>query len=210
MVYDYKKEFKALYAPATTPTIIDVPPMQFLAVRGQGDPNEEDGAYSRAVQLLYSTSYTLKMSHRGPYKMDGFFEYVVPPLEGFWWQDQLHGVDYSRKADFQWISLIRLPDFISAKDVDWAVAAASAKTKSDYSAVQILRYDEGLCVQCMHIGPYDNEPETVAKMQLFAEEGGFLMDLSDERYHHEIYISDPRKVKADKMKTIIRHPIRRA
>lgn len=209
MAFDYKKEYKEFYAPPKVPTIIDIPPMNYLAVRGKGNPNEENGEYSRALNLLYPIAYTLKMSYKSDYKIEGFFEYVVPPLEGFWWQDGIKGVDYSNKETFCWISIIRLPDFITKKDFDWAINKATEKKKTDFSSVEFFPYNEGLCVQCMHIGPYDNEPETVQLMEKHAMEQGYIIDISDERHHHEIYLSDPRKTAPDKLKTVIRHPIKR-
>ena len=207
MAFDFKKEYKDFYNPPAKPGILQIPNMKFLAVRGSGDPNEEGGEYQQSITLLYGVAYTLRMSHKGDRKIEGYFEYVVPPLEGFWWQENLHGVDYSKKDSFQWISLTRLPDFISAEDVAWAKEAASKKKKIDYSKVKYFENEEGLVVQCMHIGPYDEEPKTVKSMEDYALENGYRLDISDKRYHHEIYISDPRKIDAKKQKTIIRHPI---
>jgi len=209
MAFDFKKEYKEFYLPPRTPGIVAVPPMNFLAVRGKGDPNAEDGEYSRALELLYGMAYTIKMSYKGSHKMDGFFEYVVPPLEGFWWQDDIKGVDYARKEDFNWISLIRLPDFVKRADFDWAMQEATRKKKLDFSDVEFLTYHEGLSVQCMHIGSYDDEPATVSDMDSFAVENGYAIDISDRRYHHEIYLSDPRKTEPAKLKTVIRHPVKR-
>ncbi|MGF6990962.1 hypothetical protein M2145_001942 [Lachnospiraceae bacterium PF1-21] len=208
MAFDYKKEYKEFYLPPKTPTIVDVPAMNYLAVTGKGNPNEEDGAYKKAVGLLYAIAYTLKMSYKGDHHIDGYFQYVVPPLEGFWWQEGIKGVDYTHKNDFQWISLIRLPDFITPADFDWAIGEATRKKKQDFSPVEFLSYHEGLCVQCMHIGAYDDEPKTVAKMTAFAEENGYTSDFTDTRYHHEIYLSDPRKGSIDKQRTVVRHPIK--
>lgn len=210
MAFDYKKEYKQFYAPAKKPGIIEIPRMNFLAVRGQGNPNEEGGAYSHAVGLLYSVAYTLKMSYKGPYKIDGFFPYVVPPLEGFWWQEDIKGFDYTRKETFHWISVIRLPDFVTQENFDWAIQEATRKKKMDFSPVAFFTYHEGLCVQCMHIGAYDDEPATVATMDKYAQENGYCIDISEERHHHEIYLGDPRKTDAAKLKTILRHPIRKA
>lgn len=209
MAFDYKKEFKEFYAPKSTPTIVNIPKMNFVAVRGKGDPNEENGEYKKSIELLYGISYTLKMSYKDSRKIEGFFEYVVPPLEGFWWQENTNGMDYNRKEDLHFISLIRLPDFVSKEDFDWAVEEATKKKKTDFSKVEFFTHDEGLCVQCLHIGPYDNEPETVNKMHNYIEENGYTLDISHTRYHHEIYLSDPRKSAADKLKTIIRHPIKK-
>jgi hypothetical protein len=206
--FDYKKAYKDLYEPKTAPSIIDVPEMSFIAVRGEGDPNEEGGAYKTAVEMLYGVAYTLKMSHKAGRSIPGFFEYVVPPLEGFWWQPGVNGVDLLHKESFHWISAIRTPDFITEEDVKWAVEAASKKKKSDFSAVEFITVTEGLCVQCLHIGPYDTEPETVAAMHRFIGEQGYETDFSDTRRHHEIYLSDPRKGDPGKLKTVIRHPIK--
>ena len=210
MAFDYKKEYRELYLPKNTPSIVTVPELRFLAVRGQGDPNEEDGAYKRAIGLLYGAAYTIKMSKKGDHRMDGYFDFVVPPLEGLWRQDGADGVDYGHKERFRWISLIRLPDFVSAEDFRWAVAEASRSKKADFSAVELFPYEEGLCVQCMHVGPYDDEPATIARMNAFAAENGLIPDLSDRRPHHEIYLTDARKTPPEKMKTVIRHPVRRA
>ncbi len=209
MPFDYKKEYKAFYSPKTEPCIITIPKMNFLAVRGKGNPNEVDGEYHQAIELLYGIAYTLKMSYKGSYKIDGFFEYVVPPLEGFWWQENIKGVDYSTKDSFQWISLIRLPDFITKTDFDWAVKTATEKKKTDFSKVEFFVYDEGLCVQMMHIGAYDDEPKTIKEMNAFAISQGYAIDITDSRYHHEIYISDPRKTEVSKRQTVLRHPIRK-
>ena len=183
--------------------------MNFLAVRGKGDPNEAEGDYKKSIGLLYGVAYTIKMSKMGSHKMDGYFDYVVPPLEGFWWQDGVKGVDYSRKVDFQWISLIRLPEFVTKEEFDWALREATEKKETDFSRVEYLTYEEGLCVQCMHIGPYDDEPETVEKMNRYIEEQGYVPDFSDRRYHHEIYLSDVRRCKPENLKTVIRQPVRR-
>lgn len=210
MPFDFKKEYRDLYQPKTKPSIVTVPPMRFLAVQGKGDPNEPGGAYQKALELLYGMAYALKMSYKTDHAIPGFFQYVVPPLEGFWWQDGVAGVDYADKAGFCWVSVIRVPDFIGRADYEWAVSAATAKKKLDFSPVELLEIDEGLCVQSMHVGPYDSEPATVAAMHEFAAAQGYEEDFSDLRRHHEIYLSDPRKADPAKMKTVIRHPIRRA
>ena len=208
-VFDFKKVYKDLYQPGTAPSLLTVPPLRFIAVRGAGDPNEPEGAYQRALNLLYGVAYTLKMSYKTDYRIDGYFEYAVPPLEGFWRQADVDGMDYGRKADLRWISVIRLPDFVQEKDFSWAVDTAAKKKKLDFSPVELLTVDEGLSVQCMHIGPYDDEPATVEKMHRFLEEQGCALDFSDERLHHEIYLSDPRRGDPAKMKTVIRHPVKR-
>ena len=208
MAFDYKKEYKEFYQPKSKPSIVNIPKMNYIAIRGKGDPNESDGEYKKAVESLYTIAYTLKMSYKSEYKIEGFFQYVVPPLEGFWWQEGIEGVDYTKKNEFSWISLIRIPDFITKKDFQWAIEKATVKKKLDFSNVEFLTYDEGLCVQCMHIGSYENEPITVEAMQEFIKAQGYTLDISDERYHHEIYLSDPRKTSVEKLKTVIRHPIR--
>ena len=208
MAFDYKKEYKEFYMPPKKPTIVNVPKMNYIAVRGQGDPNPEDSEYKQAIGLLYGIAFTIKMSKMGSHKIEGYFDYVVPPLEGFWWQKGITGVDYSRKDDFNWISVIRLPDFVTKEDFEWAVEEATKKKKTDFSKVEFFTYDEGLCVQCMHIGPYDEEPATVELMHKFMEEQGYGLDITDERMHHEIYLSDARKVAPEKLRTVVRHPIR--
>jgi Uncharacterized conserved protein len=209
MAFDYKKEYKEYYLPKDKPTIIEIPKMNFIAVRGKGNPNEIDGEYQRAMGLLYSIAYILKMSYKGNYKIDGYFEYVVPPLEGFWWQEGNIGMDYSNKEKLEWISIIRLPDFITKKDFDWAITEATTKKKQNFSAVEYLIYDEGLCVQCMHIGSYDDEPATINLMNEHANNNDYEIDITNKRYHHEIYLNDPRKCKPNELKTVIRHPIKK-
>ena len=206
--FDYKKEYKEFYLPPRKPQIVEVPEMNFLAVRGMGDPNEEEGDYKAAIGLLYSIAYTIKMSKMGKHRIEGYFDYVVPPLEGFWWQDGVQGVDYTRKDQFQWISLIRLPEFVTREEFDWAIQEASVKKQMDFSKVEFFTYHEGLCVQCMHIGPYDNEPVTVREMERHVKEQGYKLDFSDQRYHHKIYLSDVRKCKPENLKTVIRQPIK--
>lgn len=207
MAFDYKKEYKEFYLPKNKPEIVTVPKMNYIAIGGKGDPNKENGEYKQAIPVLYAIAYTLKMSYKTDYKIKGFFEYVVPPLEGFWWQDGVDGVDYSDKDSFNWISVIRLPDFITESDFKWATETVAKKKGLDCSKAEFLTVDEGLCVQIMHTGPFDNEPATIEIMNKYIEENGFANDFSDTRLHHEIYLSDARKVPAEKMKTVIRHPI---
>ena len=209
MAYDYKKEYKEYYMPPQKPVIVEIPTMNFIAVSGKGNPNDENGEYSNALNLLYGVAYTIKMSCKGEYKINGFFEYVVPPLEGFWWQDETAGIDYTCKENFNWISIVRLPDFVAREDFDWAISEAARKKKLDFSKVEFLTYDEGICVQCMHIGTYDDEPETIIKMDSFAKAEGYAIDISANRFHHEIYLSDPRKTETAKLKTVIRHPLKK-
>lgn len=209
MAFDFKKEYKEFYLPKAAPEIVDVPPMNYLAVRGSGDPNEEGGAYQQALGVLYALAYTIKMSYKGDHKINGFFEYVVPPLEGFWWQDGVDGVDYAHKSGFHWLSVIRLPDFVTQADFQWAREEAARKKKLDCSSAEFLTVHEGLCVQLMHLGSYDSEPASVALMDEYLKKHGYQNDLSDTRLHHEIYLSDPRKAPPEKWKTVIRHPIKK-
>jgi len=206
MAFDFKKEYKEFYIPPRKSVLTEIPQMNFVAVRGKGDPNEEDGEYKRTMEVLYAVAYTLKMSYKGEYKIDGFFEYVVPPLEGFWWQEG----DLIVKSDLSWISAIRLPDFVSKADFDWAVKEAERKKKLNTSKAEFFTYNEGLCVQCMHIGSYDEEPKTISDMKTFARENGYEIDISAERFHHEIYLSNPRKTEASKLKTVLRYPIKKS
>lgn len=209
MPFDFKKEYKEFYLPKNKPQIVNVPKANYIAIRGQGNPNEEGGAYQRAISVLYAVAYTLKMSYKTDYKIDGFYEYVVPPLEGFWWQDGICGVDYSKKDEFNWISIIRLPDFITRENFDWAVKTASEKKKIDCSKAEFLTIEEGLCVQIMHFGSFDDEPASLEKMDKYLEENGYDKEFSDTRLHHEIYLSDPRKTTPDKQKTVIRQPVKK-
>ncbi|MCI9209726.1 MAG: transcriptional regulator [Eubacterium sp.] len=209
MAFDYKKEYKEFYLPPKKPQIIEIPAMNFVSVCGRGDPNEPDGAYQRAIQILYGIAFTIKMSCKGAHKIDGYFSYVVPPLEGLWQQEGIFELDTFRKEDFQWRSMIRLPDFVEKKDFDWAVKEAEAKKKTDFSAAEFFAYEEGLCVQCMHIGSYDDEPETIRRMDNFAREAGYQIDVSGGRMHHEIYLSDPRRTNVERLRTVVRHPVTR-
>lgn len=209
MAFDYKKEYKEFYMPKTTPSIVEIPKMNYIAVSGKGNPNDINGEYQKSIELLYPIAYTIRMSYKSSYKIDGYFEYVVPPLEGFWWIDGLKGMDYKRKDELNFISIIRLPDFVTKEDFQWAIKTATKKKKQDFSIVKFLTYDEGLCVQCMHLGSYDDELKTVKTMQDYAKENGYEIAITDTKYHHEIYISDPRKTEISKLKTVIRHPIKK-
>lgn len=209
MAFDYKKEYTEYYLPKNKPVIITIPKMNFIAIRGKGNPNDGNGEYKNCIGLLYAIAFTIKMSYKGSHKIEGYFEYVVPPLEGFWWQDGAVAIDYSNKDAFNFVSLIRLPDFVTKADFDWAIGEATKKKKMDFSSVEFLTYDEGICVQCMHLGSYDDEPKTEALMHSFMAENGYSLDITKSRYHHEIYLSDPRKCDADKLKTVIRHPIKK-
>ena len=210
MSFDFKKEYKEFYLPKSIPSVITVPEMNYIAVRGKGDPNDENGEYKNTIGLLYGIAFTIKMSYKGAHKIDGYFEYVVPPLEGFWRQNGAQNIDYSHKERFDFISVIRLPDFVTKADFDWAIEEASKKKKQDFSKVEFFTYDEGVCVQCMHIGSYDDEPKTVALMHKYIKANGYELDITDKRLHHEIYLSDPRKCEASKLKTVVRHPIKRS
>ena len=209
MAFDFKKEYKEFYMPKSKPEIVTVPKANYIAVRGKGNPNDEGGAYQQAVGILYAVAYTLKMSYKTDYRIEGFFDYVVPPLEGFWWQDGVGGIDYSDKSTFNWISVIRLPDFVTQKDFDWATGEAEKKKHLDCSKAEFLTIDEGLCVQIMHIGPFDDESATVSMMNAYLLKNGYENDFSGSRLHHEIYLSDARKAAPEKWKTVIRHPIKR-
>lgn len=210
MAFDYKKEYKEFYSPKNKPSIVEIPKMNYIAVRGKGNPNAEDGEYKESIGLLYAIAFTIKMSYKGSHKIDRYFEYVVPPLEGFWWQDgKTNGIDYNDKESLNFISVIRLPDFVTKKDFDWAIEEATNKKKQDFSKIEFLTYDEGVCVQCMHIGSYDNEPTTVELMHRYMTENGYELDITSERLHHEIYLSDPRRCDVNKLKTVIRHPIKK-
>jgi len=208
VAFDFKKEYREFYLPGKKPQIVTIPKMNYIAVRGSGDPNDEGGEYKKAIELLYSIAFTIKMSKRSDHRIEGYFDYVVPPLEGFWWQDGAKDIDYGHKEDFKWISVIRLPDFVSKYDFDWAVSQAANKKKKDFSQVEFITIEEGMCVQCMHIGSYDDEPQTVKLMDEYINENGYENDLSMTRLHHEIYLSDARKVPNDRLRTVIRHPIR--
>ena len=209
MVFDFKKEYKELYKPKAKPSIINVEKANFIAVRGVGDPNAENSEYKQSISLLYPIAYAIKMSKKGDYKIDGYFDFVVPPLEGFWWQEGIRGVDYANKDSFNFISLIRMPDFVTKEVFEWAIEETTRKRKKDFSKVEFFTYDEGLCVQCMHIGPYNDEPITVEAMHEYMIEQGYELDITDERFHHEVYISDVRKISPEKLKTVLRHPIKK-
>ena len=209
MVFDFKKEYKELYKLKAKPSIINVEKANFIAVRGVGDPNEGNSEYKQSISLLYPIAYAIKMSKKGDYKIDGYFDFVVPPLEGFWWQEGIKGVDYANKQNFHFISLIRMPDFVTKEVFEWAIEEMTRKKKEDFSKVEFFTYDEGLCVQCMHIGPYDNEPITVEAMHEYMIKQGYELDITDERFHHEVYISDVRKTSPEKLKTVLRHPIKK-
>ena len=209
MVFDFKKEYKELYKPKAKPSIINVEKANFIAVRGVGDPNAENSEYKQSISLLYPIAYAIKMSKKGDYKIDGYFDFVVPPLEGFWWQEGIKGVDYANKDSFNFISLIRMPDFVTKEVFEWAIEEMTRKKKEDFSKVEFFTYDEGLCVQCMHIGPYNDEPITVEAMHEYMIKQGYELDITDKRFHHEIYISDVRKISPEKLKTVLRHPIKK-
>ena len=209
MAFDFKKEYKEFYMPKNKPEIVDVPKVNYIAVRGEGDPNQKGGAYQQAIGILYAVAYTLKMSYKTDHRIEGFFDYVVPPLEGFWRHESAAGIDHADKSAFRWISVIRLPDFVSSADLEWAVQMAEKKKKLDCSSAEFLTIDEGLCVQMMHVGPFDDEPQSVARMDAFVAENGYANDLNEQRLHHEIYLSDARRVAPENWKTVIWHPIKK-
>ncbi len=209
MAYDFKKEQKEIYRPGNKPCIIELPKMNYIAVKGKGNPNEEDGEYKKAIGMLYPIAYTLRMSYKTDYKIDGYFEYVVPPLEGFWWIKDLKGMDITRKDELEWISVLRLPDFVTEEHFNWAKEQVITKKNINCSKVNFFAYDEGLCVQAMHTGHFDSEIETVEMMNKFLKENGYEEDFESGRMHHEIYITDIRKSAPDKWKTVIRHPIKK-
>lgn len=207
MAFDYKKEYKDLYIPKATPTVVEVPDMKFIAVDGTGNPNDPDGEYQRALGILFPVAYTLKMSHKTNYSIDGFFEYVVPPLEGLWWTDNGAIDDFSDKSAFRWTAMIRIPDFVNTEDVEWAKKEVYRKKGLDCSSLYCKSIEEGLCAQIMHIGPYDAEPESLEAIDRHIESNGYIKDITATRRHHEIYLSDPRKCRPEKMKTVLRIPI---
>lgn len=209
MAFDYKKEYKEFYLPKNRPSIVEVPSMNYIAVRGQGDPNAEEGEYKQSIQLLYGIAFTIKMCYKSHHHIKGYFDYVVPPLEGFWWQDGVRGIDYTNKESFAFLSVIRLPDFVTKVDFDWAVDEATRKKKLNFTPVEFFTYHEGQCVQCMHIGPYDDEPATVQLMHEYMTAEGYELDITDKRMHHEIYLSDARRTAPAKLRTVLRHPIKR-
>ncbi len=210
MAFDFKKEYSVFYLPKERPQLVTVPPMRYLAVRGSGDPNEEGGAYKASIGVLYTLAYTIKMSKMGDHRMDGYFDFVVPPPEGFWWQDGVEGVDFSDKSHFRWISVIRVPDFVTERELQWAIEQAKQKKNMDCSSAELLQIEEGECVQLLHIGAYDDEPTSIARMDAFLAENGYENDFSATRRHHEIYLSDARKVPPERRKTVIRHPVRKS
>lgn len=211
MSFDFKKEFKELYVPSKKPSIVNVPPMNYIAVRGKGNPNLEDSEYKRSLSLLYPIAFTIKMSKMGSCSIEGYFDFVVPPLEGFWWQsDPSKPIDFSDKDAFNFISCIRMPDFATQDVLNWAISEATNKKGFDFTKVELLPMNEGLCVQSLHVGPYDDEPATVDAMDAFARSEGYVSDFSPTRLHHEIYLSDPRKCKPERLRTVLRQPIKQA
>ena len=213
MAFDFKKEYKEYYLPPKEPTILTVPAMNYLAVRGTGDPNEEGGAYKAAIELLYGVAYTIKMSKKTDHRIEGYFDFVVPPLEGLWWEEvnekAAEGFSYTDKSRLHWISLIRLPHFVTKSEFEWAVAEASRKKKTDCSKAEFLTLQEGRCAQIMHIGSYDDEPATIGLLKEFIGQNNCTSNIDNtNRFHHEIYLSDPRKTEASKCKTVIRYPVK--
>ena len=207
---DYKKEYKDLYQPAQKPAIIEVPEMIFIAVEGSGNPNTSV-AYKEAMEILYGLSFTIKMSKMNGSQPEGYFEYVVPPLEGLWYTDEtcFDGVNVTDKEKFRWTSMIRQPEFVTEEVFERAKATlAKKKPELDLGKARLMKMEEGLCVQIMHKGSYDDEPQSIEKMKQYIMENGYVEDLSDSRFHHEIYLSDPRRCKVENLKTVIRHPVK--
>lgn len=208
---DYKKKYKDLYVPKAKPMLIEVPEMVFIQVEGKGDPNTCE-EYKNAMDILYGLSYTIKMSKKSDEKIEGYFEYVVPPLEGLWWVDDaaFDGKNITDKNRFCWISMIRQPEFVTEEVFAWAKESlAKKKPELDLSTTKRITYTEGLCAQVMHTGPYDEEPATIEKLENFIQESGYILDVGGERYHHEIYLGDPRRTKPERLRTVIRHPVRK-
>lgn len=207
---DYKKTEKNLYLPKS-PAVVQVPEMVFFAVDGQGDPNTSP-AYAQAMEILYGLSFTVKMSKMGGEEPEGYFDYVVPPLEGLWWTDEpgFDGKPPADKNDFRWTSLIRQPDFVNEEVFAWAAERlAKKKPDLDLTKARFLRWEEGLCAHLLHIGPYDAEPASIDRLTEFLREQGCVPDFTDARRHHEIYLGDPRRTAPEKLKTVIRHPVKR-
>lgn len=207
---DYKKTEKHLYLPKS-PAIVQVPEMVFFAVDGQGDPNTSP-AYAQAMEILYGLSFTVKMSKMGGEEPEGYFDYVVPPLEGLWWTDEpgFDGKPPADKNDFRWTSLIRQPDFVNEEVFAWAAERlAKKKPDLDLTKARFLRWEEGLCAHLLHVGPYDAEPASIDRLTEFLREQGCVPDFTDARRHHEIYLGDPRRTAPEKLKTVIRHPVKR-
>ena len=209
---DYKKEYKDLYQPKNKPSIIQVPEMVFIQVEGEGDPNSCQ-AYKDAMEILYGLSFTIKMSKMGGNQPEGYFEYVVPPLEGLWWgedEELFDGVMIGDKSKFHWISMIRQPEFVTEEVFEWAKAALQKKKPHvDVSTTRLVKWEEGLCAQVMHIGPYDDEPATIALLNQFVEDNGYDTDINERRRHHEIYLGEPRKTAPERLKTVLRHPVKK-
>jgi len=209
IVKDYKKESKELYQPKSTPEMVEVGEIQFVAIEGKGNPNDENSEYQRAIEVLYGIQYTIKMSKKGNYVPDGYFDYVVPPLEGFWWLENNEEYSPEKKSKQQWISVIRLPEFVDEKVFEWACKEATKKKKIDTTKAKFLKIKEGLCVQCLHTGSFDDEPRTLKQINDFIEMNGLQNDINETRRHHEIYLSDPRKTEVSKLKTVLRIPVKR-
>jgi len=213
---DFKKKDKALYHPGAEPELIDVPALLFIQIDGCGNPNEPAGAYSAAISLLYSLSYTIRMNKSGNFVPAGYFDYVVPPLEGLWWFADESAYDPAKKDELCWTAMIRQPEFVTPDLFAWAqTQVRHKKPVLDPGQARLVRWCEGLCIQALHLGPYDAEPATVARMAAKAASLGLKEELAtiqpdgSRRRHHEIYLSDPGRVAPDKLKTIIRHPVAR-
>ncbi|HHV11385.1 MAG TPA: transcriptional regulator [Clostridiales bacterium] len=216
---DFKVKEKEFYLPKTEPSMIQVPEMNFIMVDGHGDPNEENGDYKKSIELLYALSYTIKMSQKYKKDTSAFMnlpDYVVPPLEGLWWLEDANDMDFTQKSKFCWTSMIRQPDFVTPAAFEAAKEAVQKKKPElDVTKARLERFEEGLCVQCMHIGPYDAEPATMEKMEIYVQDNNLIYDIGNPspdnkiRRHHEIYLSDPRKANPATMRTVLRHPVLR-
>lgn len=211
-LFDFKKADKKLYQPGPEPVLVDVPAMRFLMAEGQGDPNTS-AAYQEAVEMLYGLAYTIKMSKKGAVQPPGYFDFVVPPLEGLW---SLAGAPFDgrvigRKEDFEWTMMLRMPDFVDQAALDTAKEYfGNKKPELDLSKIRLTNFAEGLCAQILHLGAYDEEPATLARLDAFIKAKGFQPDMAGMRRHHEIYLSDPRKTEAALLKTVLRHPVQKA
>lgn len=208
--FDFKKEYKAIYQPKQIPSILEIGEMTYMMVDGKGNPNTSE-AYQEAIELLYGIAYGIKMSKKQEVQPKGYFDFVVPPLEGFWdiEPSAFDGEYILDKNKLTWTSMIRVPDFVT-QEVFEEQKQKILKKKPHLSPEKIYRkvIAEGLCVQILHVGSYDDEARSIKKIDEFAEDQGYAMDITETRRHHEIYLSDYRKTEASKLKTIIRHPIK--
>ncbi len=206
---DYKKEYRDLYQPGKRPSLVDVPPIPMFLVDGAGDPS--GAAYQAAMSALYTVTFTLKMSRLGPWRPEGYFDYVLPPLEGFWWTEEgRHDLLSVPRSTWRWTSALRAPEYATPQVLRWALEECARKKPGvDLSGVRLETVTEGLCVQCLHVGPYDAETAAMERMMTFAGEQGLRPSDDPARRHHEIYLGDPRRVPPEKWRTILRLPVER-